>query len=107
MLPTDEIVVHDIAGNRALVSCTKPSAEVDLRCLGFVQDGDGLVRAISDENDRKSLVEELVRLNALFSEGRDWSPAELLHLYREQGFVTAPFKVIGWRTPTDYSIRDY
>jgi hypothetical protein len=105
MLPNEEIVVLEIAGHRAVVACTKPSAEPALRALGFAAEGDALVHTLSDDASRIALIKDLIRLDAVFSEGRDWAPAELLGLYREQGVVTEPYRVIRWRNPSDYEIR--
>ena len=103
--PAGEIVVADIAGSRALVVCNKPSVEAALLGLGFQVEGANAVRTIPDDDDRKALVNELIRLDALFSAGTGWRPAELLGLYREQGVVSGSYKVIFWRNPRDYAIE--
>lgn len=102
----DEIVVLDIAGSRARVACGKPDAEAALLALGFVHEGTQMVREISDDAVRQKLVGTLIELKALFSGGRDWSPAELVDLYRDQGVILNGYRMITWKNPNQYLIVD-
>lgn len=102
----DEIVVLDIAGAHARIACEKPSAESALIALGFFHEGEQMVRPILDDADRKNLVIALVQLNALFQSGRDWSPAELMELYRDEGIILENYRVITWKNPDLYLISD-
>jgi len=102
----NEIVVLDIAGARAKVACGKPSVEASLMALGFVPEGDQLARPISDVVDRQEIVGALIRLGALFASGRDWSPAELVDLYREQGTILTGYRMVTWKNPNQYLIID-
>ena len=63
-----------------------------------------MVRPISDVADRQRLVNALIGLGALFSSGRDWSPAELVDFYREQGTVSTGYRMITWKNPNQYMI---
>lgn len=101
-----EIVVLDIAGNSARVACGKPDAEASLSALGFLLEGDQMVRPIADLADRQKLVGALIKLGALFAGGRDWSPAELVDFYREQGAILTGYRMITWRNPTQYVITN-
>lgn len=101
-----EIVVLDIAGARARVACGKPDAESSLIALGFVSNGDQMVRQLSDAADRQKLVKALIKMKALFAAGRDWSPAELVDLYREQGSILTGYRMITWKNPDQYFIVD-
>ena len=100
----DEIVVVDIAGKRAVVSCGNPTRQRELLDLGFIQDGTNFTRKINDKSDRENISRELIKMDALFSSGNDWSPAELLELYREQGLITSVYRVIHWKGPGKYTI---
>lgn len=104
-LPANEIIVLEIAGPRAKIAVTACTKLENVRALGFRQEGDLLIRAIHDDADRKSLVLELIRLDAIFSSGPGWSPAELLAHYRDQGMVSARYRTIAWSRPDIYSIR--
>lgn len=46
----------------------------------------------------------LIGFGALFLDGRDWSPAELVGYYRELGLVSGLYRVITWRNPDDYFV---
>ncbi|MTV41476.1 hypothetical protein [Duganella radicis] len=105
--PENEIVVLDIAGERALVGGGESSDTNALLALGFNPEGAYFVRKIVDDEDRRNIIYKLVEMSALFSSGRDWSPAELMDLYREQGAVTTSYRVIAWHTPENYVITTY
>lgn len=102
----DEIVVLDIAGASARVACGKDEAEAALIALGFLHQGQQMVRKISDDGDRRNLVRALIGLKALFASGRDWSPADLVDFYREQGVILTGYRMITWENPNQYSVVD-
>lgn len=102
--PENEIVVLDIAGAYARIFCGNQADEASLLKLGFVSENGQMVRPISDVPDRQRLVNSLIDLRALFSSGRDWSPAELVDFYREQGVVTANYRMITWKNPNQYMV---
>jgi len=103
-MPKNELVVLDIAGKRARVKCDLKNIEPILSFLGFVREGDQMVREITDDLDRQGLVRELIALDALFAAGRDWSPSELVDYYREQGLVSQSYRVVTWKSPACYVI---
>ena len=104
--PDNEIVVLDITGDHARLASSKPTTDAQLLALGFVAEGDQLVKSIADLAERQSLVNKLIELGALFSAGAGWSPAELVDLYKEQGVVKVGYKVIAWRGPDNYKVTD-
>lgn len=106
MLPEDEIVVLDLAGDYVRIFCKDPKYINSLLALGFHVDGDQLVKPIVEDAERQQLIHELIKLRAVFSAGRDWSPAELLDYYREQGIVRQSYRVIAWRGQDSFQIRD-
>lgn len=103
----DEIIVLDIAGTSARIACENQSSVSKLVTLGFVHEGDQMVRPILDDADRKNLITTLIELNALFQSGRDWSPAELLELYSDQGTILNSYRVITWKNPSWYLISNH
>lgn len=105
-LPKNEIVVLDIAGANARVVCSDKEDQVNLAKLGFTLENEQMVRTIADVPDRQKLVGALVNLGALFSSGRDWSPAELVDFYREQGVVSTGYRIIAWKNSNEYMILD-
>lgn len=103
-IPHDDIVVRDIAGAIALVTCTNSSKTKALIKMGFVVGGCGFERAISDMDDRRAIVRQLILLDALFSDGRDWCPAALLEYFVEQNWVSLPYKTISWKSPESWVV---
>ncbi|MCW3699214.1 hypothetical protein [Burkholderia cenocepacia] len=73
--PVNEMLVTDIAGRVAVVVTELTAAADVLKQLGFARQSDRWERAIADDHDRQALVAALIDLDALFSAGRDWSPA--------------------------------
>jgi len=104
MMPPNEIVVVDLAGAVARTYCSDANSISKLSQLGFIQEGSQFVRKIGDPAERKALALQLMRLDALFSEGKDWSPAELMESFRDQGIVQGKFRTIAWHDPQTYSI---
>lgn len=102
--PDNKIIVLDVAGKRATIICEDKMNVDNLLSMGFRREGAYLVRAIADDADRQDTIRELVRMEALFSGGKDWSPAEVLDLYRDQGILESGYQVITWRSPDDYVI---
>ena len=103
--PDNSIVVLDIAGKRARVFCNDANKEAALLGAGFAKDGSVFVRSIQDDEDRKQLVLLLAAHQALFSAGKDWSPAELVAHYKERGLPLGNFRVISWYAPDRFSIE--
>lgn len=101
-----QVVVLDIAGGSARVACGRSDAETSLFALGFSMEGNQMVRPILDISDRQKLVGALIELGALFTSGRDWSPAELVDFYREQGDILTGYRMITWKNPNQYVIID-
>lgn len=106
VFPANELVVVDIAGSTARIQCDE-SKEDELRNLGFEQVQGVWVKNIVDSDERIALISELIRIGAIFSEGRDWSPAELVQMYVEQGVVHGSYRTIRWLDPKNYQIVDF
>ncbi|WP_426197403.1 hypothetical protein [Massilia sp. DWR3-1-1] len=101
---TDEIVVIDIAGNRAVVICENRTKQMELVALGFTQDKINFLKKVNNKLERTDICRALVNMNSLFSSGNGWSPAQLLELYREQRLITTPYRVIHWKGSGEYTI---
>ena len=103
LTPSESILVNQIAGNRAVITASYTSESL-LLSLGFTKDGDTYSRSISDHLDRQALIRDLIRADALFMGGADWSPAEVVEYYRDQKAVVGPYKRIVWRSPDRYEV---
>lgn len=104
VIPDNEMVVIDVAGDYARVQTTNSAHRQSLVRMGFVEEYDRLSLPLKDKNDRAKVVQMLIGFGALFSDGRDWSPAELVAYYRELGLVSGSYRVITWRNPNDYFV---
>lgn len=102
--PDTEIVVLDIAGVCASVQCGRLADSKLLLPLGFTGSADNMTRLIRDTEDRRNLVRALIKINAIFSGGRGWSPKELVEYYCEQGIVKENYRTITWRNPSEYVV---
>lgn len=60
------IIVKEIAVNRAVLESNGEQHQTDLEAIGFVRDGGRLIRPVADDADRKYLVITLINMNALF-----------------------------------------
>lgn len=104
ILPT-EMIVSDIAGDKAKVKTQNLLSIKKLISLGFQQITDTLEKNINSVEDRVSLIHALIELDALFSAGRDWSPEELLNYYVELGYITESYRIIFWEGQGQYNIK--
>jgi hypothetical protein len=103
--PINEIIVLDIAGERALVHAANSSQRRNLKHIGFAEgDDDRMVMPLHDDDARVRVMAKLIDLGALFSDGRDWCPAALVQYYHERSLINGPFRVITWRNPEDFFI---
>ena len=102
--PSDEIVVTDIAGDKARVHAANSVHKSKLIRIGFSGQADDLVRPVQSVDDRITVLMRLVELGALFSAGRDWSPEEVVKYYHEQGFINVSYRVIAWKNPEQFLI---
>lgn len=107
LVPSDRIIVKDIAGDIALLHVEGDFIGKGLVKLGFKKDGHYFRKPITDDKDRVKLIEDLTNRGALFSKGRDWSPSELVEYYHEIGLVKGAYKTIAWKNPSEYLIEDH
>jgi hypothetical protein len=103
-MPENALVVLDIAGTCARVLNSRADNFAALLRLGFVRPDNQDERRISGMNDRIALVEELIALEALFTCGRDWSPAEVVAFFQEQGWVKTACRTIAWADQDTYLV---
>ncbi|MDW2982549.1 MAG: hypothetical protein WBG81_12875 [Rhodanobacter sp.] len=106
-MPENEVVVLALAGNSIKVICTKALAKQALVALGFTARDEQMDRSVKDDSERRQLTLQLISLDALFSGGPGWSPAELLGYYREQNIITEAYRTIVWKGPGVYIIETH
>lgn len=100
----DELIVLDIAGSYARLKTGSPITESALITKGFIREGEQLIKPIIDDSERRNVVCDLILMGALFAAGRDWSPAELVDFYKEQGLFTQQYRVISWKNSGSFEI---
>ncbi len=105
--PEGRILVYDIAGNIGLLECSNPVLVREIIALGFSEEGGVYSRRLSGMSDRRDIVRKLVALGALFSGGKDWSPAEIVTLFSDEGFINEKFRTITWKEPSEYLIVEH
>lgn len=100
------IIVRKLAGNRIVCQSNSQETDTILEDLKFEKKDGLFIRAIDNEDERISIIIVLIKNGALFSYGKDWSPAELISYYKEKGIITDKVKVISWMNPDKYIIRE-
>lgn len=45
-----------------------------------------------------------MEIGTLFSNGRDWSPSEIVRYYRDKGLIKGDYLRIVWRNEQDFDI---
>jgi transposase len=99
----DYILINELAGSRIVAKCNNMQLIDFLTSLGFKNSGTYYIKQVNEE-ERIKTIKILIKNGALFSEGRDWSPAELVLYYREKGIINEKFKSISWTNPKKYNI---
>jgi hypothetical protein len=99
----DYILIKELAGSRIVAECNNINLENFLISLGFNNNGKFYIKQVNEE-ERIEIIKTLIKNGALFSEGRDWSPAELVLYYREKGILNEKFKSISWTNSNKYNI---
>jgi hypothetical protein len=82
------------------------SFQSELSNLGFVFDS-GLSEytfSVTGNQEKAELFDKLRALDAGFSSGKEWCPAEVFEYLRETGLLTGSFKKISWNGPGDYHL---
>ncbi|MEA1649080.1 hypothetical protein UAJ10_08610 [Nitrospirillum sp. BR 11164] len=105
-MPDEGIIITELAGKRAVARAVTPADREALARLGFLSQDGQLSRAVPTEESRIALIRALIDIGALFSDGQDWCPAELVAHYREAGHIHQPFRVISWNSPSNFRIRE-
>ena len=100
------IIIHDLAGSRIVAQCDDLKLQQILISLGFIKEqNDFLIKRIDTEEERIHIIKNLMQnYQVLFSDGRDWSPAELILYYRDQGIINGKIKIISWLNKDKYNI---
>lgn len=99
------LVVLSLSQQAVQAKSNDADITLHLRQLGFEPNGPHMLKNIATESDLHVLVNQLIAMDAAFSAGHGWSPAEMLGLLRDQGVFTGPYKVIAWRGPGDFETR--
>lgn len=57
-----------------------------------------------DVEKRAVLFQKLIEIGTLFSDGKDWSPSEIVRHYRDKGLIRGDYLRIAWRNKQDFNI---
>ena len=93
----DKVVAIELAGNNILLVNDN---------LGFekVEPYYSISMPIDDVEKRAALFQKLMEIGTLFSNGRDWSPSEIVRYYRDKGLIKGDYLRIVWRNEQDFDI---
>lgn len=74
--------------------------------MGFVKKGKyyALDLPVKDIARRIILIKKLIALEALFANGKDWAPTELIDHYIERGIIDSKYYKISWKDKDDVYI---
>lgn len=102
----NKIIVVELAGQSILLSNSGDNFKKELIAMGFVKKGKyyALDLPTRDITQRVTLIKKLIALEALFSNGKDWSPSELVDYYKEIGLIDSKYYKISWKGKDDFYI---
>lgn len=105
-LPNSCIMVVNISDNFIETVVTGCDNVKKIQQLGFSGDKDRLSKNISNENEKLSVINELISADALFCFGYGWYPSEIMADYTQKGIINRPYKIIAWTNKTTYLIEE-
>ena len=102
----DKVVAIELAGNNILLVNDNDNFKNELISLGFekVEPYYSISMPIDDVEKRAALFQKLMEIGTLFSNGRDWSPSEIVRYYRDKGLIEGDYLRIVWRNEQDFDI---
>lgn len=102
----DKVVAIELAGNNILLVNDNDNFKNELISLGFekVEPYYSISMPIDDVEKRSALFQKLMEIGTLFSNGRDWSPSEIVRYYRDKGLIKGDYLRIVWRNEQDFDI---
>ena len=102
----NKIIVVELAGQSILLSNSGDNLKKELIAMGFVKKGKyyALDLPTKDITQRITLIKKLIAFEALFSNGKDWSPSELVDYYKEIGLINSKYYKILWKGKDDFHI---
>lgn len=100
------ILIHELAGSRILAQCDDVKLQQVLIALGFIKEqNDFLIKKVDTEQQRIHIIKNLMQnYQVLFADGQDWSPAQLILYYRDQGIINGKINIISWQNQHKYKI---
>ena len=100
------ILIHELAGSRILAQCDDVKLQQLLIALGFIKEqNDFFIKKVDTEQQRIHIIKNLMQnYQVLFADGQDWSPAQLILYYRDQGIIDGKIKIISWLNQHKYKI---
>ncbi len=100
------ILIHELAGLRIVAQCKDLKLQQLLTSLGFIKEqNDFFIKKVNTEQQRIHIIKNLMQnYQVLFADGQDWSPAQLILYYRDQGIIDGKIKIISWLNQHKYKI---
>lgn len=102
----DKVVAIELAGNNILIANDNDNFKNELISIGFekVEPYYSISMPTDDVEKRAVLFQKLIEIGTLFSNGKDWSPSEIVRYYRDKGLIRGDYLRIAWRNKQDFNI---
>lgn len=105
-LPNSCIMVVNISDNFIETVVTGCDNVKKIQQLVFSGNKDRFSKNISNENEKLSVINELISADALFCFGYGWYPSEIMADYTQKGIINRPYKIIAWTSKTTFLIEE-
>ena len=98
----DKVVAIELAGNNIFIANFKN----ELISIGFEKVGPyySISMPTDDVEKRAVLFQKLIEIGTLFSDGKDWSPSEIVRHYRDKGLIRGDYLRIAWKNKQNFNI---
>ena len=95
----DKVIAIEMAGNNIFIANDNDNFKNELISIGFekVEPYYSISMPTDDVEKRAVLFQKLIEIGTLFSDGKDWSPSEIVIHYRDKGLIRGDYLRIAWR----------
>jgi len=102
----NKIIVKRMSESDILVENTNDNFIKELTSMGFSKLGQyySLNIPVKETDKRIDLIKKLIKIDAVFSYGREWSPSEFIDYYNEIGLLKCKCYRIFWKKKDDFYI---
>ncbi len=105
-MPENSIIVNDMAGDIIKLRVSSTALIDEMKLIGFSVNDQIMTLNVSNDQDKKRVIQLLIKAGASFLYGNGWYPSELMEYYKDQKLDIGKYKIIFWTDKDTYHIEE-